>query len=148
MAEHTQSSAHVGAPASAVLAVIEDLEAYPAWTGSVRAAEVLERGADGRPRRARLTLEGGPIRDSYVLAYTWDVAADGTGRVSWHLDERGSLITALDGAYTLVPEDGGTRVTYDLAVDVRVPMLGALRRRAEKSIVSTALSELARKVGS
>ena len=35
-------------------------------------------------------------------------------------------------------------VTYRLAVDVKIPMIGSLKRRAEKIIVDTALTELKR----
>ena len=35
-----------------------------------------------------------------------------------------------------------TTVTYELTVDVRIPMLGMMKRRAEKSIVDTALKGL------
>ena len=37
-------------------------------------------------------------------------------------------------------------MTYTLAVDLRVPMLGMLRRKAEKVIIDTALNELKKRV--
>jgi len=37
---------------------------------------------------------------------------------------------------------GATEATYDLAVDLRVPMPGLLKRRAEKTIIDTALNGL------
>ena len=49
------------------------------------------------------------------------------------------MLTAMDGSYVLEPVDGGTRVTYALGVDVKVPMLGAMKRAAEKRIVEGAL---------
>jgi hypothetical protein len=78
------------------------------------------------------------IRDSYVLSYDWD----GDDGVRWDLAEPGSVITALSGGYLLADADAGTKVTYDLAVDVRVPMPGMLKRRAEKTIIETALKGL------
>jgi hypothetical protein len=33
-------------------------------------------------------------------------------------------------------------VTYRLTVDVKIPMLGLLKRKAEKGIIETALTEL------
>ena len=36
----------------------------------------------------------------------------------------------------------GTEVTYDLAVGIKVPMIGMLKRRAEKTIIDTALKGL------
>ncbi|GMA89101.1 hypothetical protein GCM10025868_43510 [Angustibacter aerolatus] len=57
------------------------------------------------------------------------------------------MLKALDGAYEPTgPEQGPTTVTYRLAVDVRIPMLGMLKRKAEKNIIDTALKELKKRV--
>jgi len=52
----------------------------------------------------------------------------------------------MDGRYRLREAEDGTEVTYTLAVEVRMPMLGMLRRKAEKVIIETALHELKRRV--
>jgi hypothetical protein len=51
-----------------------------------------------------------------------------------------------EGSYTLSGTDGGTEVTYRLTVDMAVPMIGMLKRRAEKVILDTALKELKKRV--
>jgi carbon monoxide dehydrogenase subunit G len=138
MTATTTSSITVAAPRAEVMAVIADFPAYPQWASAVRSAEVIGRDSDGRASRVRFQLDAGVIKDSYVLAYDWDCD---TG-VRWHLAEPGSIITTLSGGYLLADADGGTQVTYDLAVDVRIPMPGMLKRRAEKTIVDTALKGL------
>jgi hypothetical protein len=138
MAARTTASITVAAARAEVMAVIADFPAYPQWASGVRSAEVIDRAGGGRASRVRFTLDAGVIKDSYVLAYDWD--AD-TG-VRWDLAEPGSVITALSGGYLLADTDGGTEVTYDLAVDVRIPMPGMLKRRAEKTIIDTALKGL------
>ncbi|MDQ1482253.1 MAG: hypothetical protein QOF35_329 [Actinomycetota bacterium] len=40
----------------------------------------------------------------------------------------------------------GTAVTYRLSVDVKIPMLGMLKRKAEQVIIDTALKELKKRV--
>jgi ribosome-associated toxin RatA of RatAB toxin-antitoxin module len=145
MADRTQSSILIEAGAGAVLDVIADFEAYPDWTGAVREAEVIEEYEDGWAHLVRFTLDAGALRDTYTLAYTWDLAADSTGTVSWTLVE-GQILKAMDGAYDLVSRGDATEVTYTLAVDVKMPMLGMLRRRAEKTIIDTALVELRKRV--
>jgi hypothetical protein len=145
MADRTESSIPVAADPAAVLEVVADFADYPSWAGAVRSTEVLSTGPDGRPERVRFTLDAGAIRDTYVLAYDWDVEEDGQGEVSWSLVEA-NVVKAMDGAYRLESADGGTRVTYTLFVDVRVPMLGMLRRKAEKVIIDTALNELKKRV--
>jgi hypothetical protein len=46
----------------------------------------------------------------------------------------------------LVPKGPATEVTYALAVDLVMPMLGMLKRKAEKVIMDTALKELKKRV--
>ena len=61
---------------------------------------------------------------------------------SWTLVEA-TMLKVMDGSYTLTAlEDGTTEVVYDLTVDVKVPMLGMLKRKAEKVIIDTALRDL------
>lgn len=145
MADRTESSILVAADPAAVLKVVADFADYPSWAGAVRSTEVLSTGPGGYPEQVRFTLDAGAIRDTYVLAYGWDVDGDGQGEVSWSLVEA-TVVKAMDGAYRLAAEAGGTRVTYTLFVDLRVPMLGMLRRKAEKVIIDTALNELKKRV--
>jgi hypothetical protein len=141
MAERTASSVTIAATRGEVMAVIADFAAYPQWASAVRAAEVVARDPDGRPRQVRFRLDAGMVKDTYVLGYEWD---DDDG-VTWHLAEPGTVISAMDGCYLLGDRDGGTEVTYQLSVDVRIPMLGMLKRKAEKIIIDTALMGLKRR---
>jgi len=143
MAARTSSRIVIAAPPAAVMAVIADFAAYPEWAAAVRAAEVLGR-AEGRPSRVRFTLDAGIVRDTYVLGYDWD----GDAAVRWHLAEPGSVVSLMDGGYLLTDRDGGTETTYELSVDVRIPMPGLLKRRAEKTIIDTALGGLRNRVES
>ncbi len=142
MADSTESSVVVGVAPEVVLGVIADFESYPEWTGAVKQAEVVEADEDGWAAQVRFTLDAGVISDTYTLAYEWDFAEDSTGVVSWTLVEAG-MLKSMDGSYELASDDGtSTTVTYRLSVDVRIPMLGMLRRKAEKVIIDTALNEL------
>ncbi len=137
MADRTSSSITVAAGRPTVMGVIADFEAYPEWATGIRSAEVLTAAPDGRPDRVRFSLDAGVIKDTYVLTYAWD----GDAAVRWQLDEAGSVVTEMSGQYLLAEDSGGTQVTYELAVGTRVP-LGLLRRRAEKTIIDTALKGL------
>lgn len=142
MADRTSSSITIEAAKPQIMAVIADFPAYPEWAEGITAADIVAAAGDGRPERVRMTLEAGPIKDTYVLAYDWD----GDEAVHWHLVERGTMLTGMTGAYRLSERDGVTEVTYELAVDVRVPMIGMVRRKAEKRIIDTALNGLKRRV--
>lgn len=130
------------------MAVIADFEAYPQWAGSVKSAVVTADGADGRAAQVAFRIDAGAIRDEYELAYTWD----GDRKVSWTLI-KGQMQKAQRGSYSLAPigdagsQTGGqTEVTYSLSVDLSIPMLGMLKRKAEKVIMDTALKELKKRV--
>jgi hypothetical protein len=52
----------------------------------------------------------------------------------------------MDGTYSLTSVGAGTEVTYHLAVDVAIPLIGMLKRKAEKVIIDTALKGLKKHV--
>lgn len=142
MAEQTRSTITIGANRSDVMAVIADFDAYPDWA-NVKEVEVLDEAAGGRASRVRFTLDAGVIKDTYVLGFTW---APDDRSVSWHLAEEGSMVSAMDGSYELAGSEAATVVTYELTVDVKLPMIGLLKRKAEKVIVDTALKGLKKRV--
>lgn len=144
MAEQTTSSIVVDAAPAAVMAVIADFEAYPAWAKGVTVADVRSSHPDGRAEKVFFSLDVSPIKDEYTLAYTWD----GDRQVTWTLDE-GKMLRALDGAYLLRDRgDGTTEVTYRLALDVSIPLIGMLKRKGEKILIDTALKGLKKRVES
>ncbi|WP_328909725.1 SRPBCC family protein [Streptomyces sp. NBC_00234] len=143
MAEHTSSSIMIEAAPADVMGVIADFARYPEWTGEVKQAEVLAGDDQGRAEQVRLVLDAGAIKDDHVLAYTWT----GENEVSWTL-VKSQMLRALDGSYTLVPVGDRTEVTYRLAVDVKIPLLGMIKRKAEKVIIDRALAGLKKRVES
>ncbi|WP_228994077.1 SRPBCC family protein [Streptomyces sp. DH8] len=145
MAEHTSSSITIEAAPADVMGVIADFARYPEWTGEVKEAEVLATDDQGRAERVRLVLDAGAIKDDHVLSYTWT----GENEVSWSL-VKSQMLRSLDGTYALAPLAGGTRteVTYRLAVDVKIPLLGMIKRKAEKVIIDRALAGLKKRVES
>ncbi|GAA2412621.1 SRPBCC family protein [Streptomyces glaucosporus] len=145
MAEHTRSSIVIEAAPAEVMEVIADFARYPEWTGEVKEAEVLSTDDRGRAEQVRLLLDAGAIRDEHTLAYDWA----GPHEVRWSL-VKSQMLRALDGVYSLRALDGGrrTEVTYQLTVDVKIPMLGMIKRKAEKVIIDRALDGLKKRVES
>ena len=144
MADATSSSITITAPPERVMEVIADFRAYPEWAEQVKSVEVLDSDGAGRAEQVRFTMDAGPIKDSYTLDYTW--APDGRS-VSWTL-VKGQIQRAQNGSYVLSDSGSQTTVTYSLAVDLNIPMIGMLRRKAEKVIIDTALKGLKRRVES
>lgn len=142
MVDQAQSSITIAADKATIMNVIADFPAYPEWAGFIKSVEVVAPGAGGRAEQVRFGLDAGVIKDDYVLAYDWD----GDDSVSWHL-VTGKVLKGMDGTYALADAgEGRTRVDYRLAVDLNLPMIGLLKRRAEKVIIDTALKELKKRV--
>lgn len=137
----TSSDIVIAAPPAEIMDVIADFPAYPQWATGVREADVVSEG-EGRAQEVHFVLDAAPIRDEYNLGYVWN----GDEGVSWKIVAPGVMLTGMDGSYHLAAVDGGTRVTYQLEVNVSIPMLGMLKRKAEKVVIDTALKGLKRRV--
>ncbi|MDO9378878.1 MAG: SRPBCC family protein [Nocardioidaceae bacterium] len=143
MANQTTSDIVIESDPQTIMSTIADFKSYPTWATGVKETEVVSTGVDGRAEQVRFVLDAAPIRDEYVLAYDWTNDSE----VTWNLAEHGKMLRAMDGAYVLADQgDGTTRVTYRLAVDVSIPLLGMLKRKAEKVIIDTALKGLKKRV--
>ena len=142
MADKTAQTIHIDADPRTVMDVIADIGAYPEWVSEYTESEVMESDEQGYPTVARLVLDAAVLRDTMVLQYEWP---QDRNSVRWSLVSS-SLLKALDGAYTLAPSGSGTDVTYELAVDLTVPMIGLLKRKAERRLTETALKDLKQRV--
>ena len=142
MADQTESSIVIAASTSDVMAVITDFESYPEWNDEVKLVEVLSVFEDtDLPAEVRFILDAGAIKDDYVLEYDWVSDTE----LRWNL-VRGEILKTMDGVYLLGTVDGGTEVSYRLSVDVKIPMIGMIKRKAEKVIIDRALKGLKQRV--
>lgn len=139
VADQTSASIDIAARPDEIMAVIADFEHYPDWVDSMKSAEVLSF-VDGKAKTVRMVLDHTLVKDNYVLAYQWKPQV-----VSWELIE-GNLLRAMDGSYQLKANGAKTTVTYTLAVDINMPMIGMFKRRAEKTIIDGALKGLKKRV--
>lgn len=143
--DSSQQSITITASPAAVVAVITDFAAYPEWVGAVKEVEVLEEFEDGYASQVRFVLDAGIVKDDYVLQYGY---AEDISHIEWDL-VRGQTQKSQHGSYDLEDNgDGTTTVTYSLAVELTIPMLGMFKRKAERVIMDTALKELKKRVES
>ena len=126
--------------------MIADFAAYPTWAKGV---------TDGRGRR-----RASPDGRAEQVFFELDVGAD-QGRVHARL-RLGRRPTRSPGpwsrarccARSTAPTccadrgDGTTEVTYRLALDVSIPLIGMLKRKGEKILIDTALKGLKKRVES
>lgn len=142
MTDTASERIRVDAPADRCFDVAVDFESYPEWLRDVKEAKILEVDEEGRGLRVefRAAALGKSIR--YVLEYDY---ADAPGSFSWKFVE-GDMLRRLDGTYRFEPEGAATRVFYDLAVELAMPLPGLVKRRAAGLIMGSALKELKKQV--
>jgi ribosome-associated toxin RatA of RatAB toxin-antitoxin module len=141
MADEATQHMVVGASPQRTWEVLTHFDAYPTWATDLKSAEVVARDDEGRPLDVAFRAAAMGRSTSYTLRYDYAKAPQ---VLAWRLVE-GDITRKLDGSYELEPVDGDperTRVTYHLEVDLRVPLPGFVKRRAEARIVSTALRSL------
>ena len=138
VADKTAQTIFIDADPRTVMDVIADIGSYPEWVSEYTETEVLETDSEGYPRVARLVLEAAVLRDTMVLEYDWPADRQA---VRWSMISS-TLLKSLDGAYRLTPNGTGTDVTYELSVDLLMPMIGLLKRKAERRLTETALKDL------
>jgi hypothetical protein len=144
MAEHASERIRVDASPDECLGVVLDFERYPEWARDLKQVTITERDADGRGRLVEFRAAAMGQSFRYVLAYDY---ANLPESFSWVLDS-GEKLRKLDGSYRFEPEGDGTRVHYDLEVDLSIPLPGLIKRRAAGMIMGTALRELKKAVES
>jgi hypothetical protein len=123
--------------------VLTAFEAYPEWAADIKSVSVDERDDQGRAVRVTFRAAAFGRSTSYTLRYDYHAAP---AELSW-TQVAGDLTRRLDGSYELVSSgDGATEITYNLVVDLKVPLPGFVKRRAEGRIMGTALRELKSRV--
>jgi ribosome-associated toxin RatA of RatAB toxin-antitoxin module len=144
MAETSTQSIVIAAPRARIAEVICDFARYPEWVSAAKRVEILEEYEDGYASQVRFVLDAGMIQDEYTLSYEY---AEDISRVEWHLVAPSRIQKVQDGSYDIEESaDGTSTVTYTLAVELSIGMLGMFKRKAEKMIMDTALRELKRRV--
>jgi ribosome-associated toxin RatA of RatAB toxin-antitoxin module len=142
VADKTTQTIYIDAAPDEVMKAIADIESYPKWISEYKEVEVLEADDDGYPKLARMLMDAGIFKDTLIMAYEWPADRQS---LSWTL-QSSSLLKSLEGTYRLAPKDSGTEVTYELAVDLAVPMIGMLKRKAERRLIDGALKDLKKRV--
>jgi hypothetical protein len=119
--------------------VLTAFEGYPDWAADIKAVTVDERDEEGRARRVTFRAAAFGRSTSVTLQYDYSKAPT---ELSW-VQVAGDLTRRYDGYYRLAPSgDSDTEIVYHLVVDLKVPLPGFVKRRAEGRIMGTALREL------
>lgn len=124
----------VAAPLDTCWAIATDFENYPEWAKDVKSAVVVARDEQGRATEVEFRTSALGRSTHYTLAYDYGAAPH---RLAWRM-LKGDIMRAVDGAYMFAPDDsGGVVVTYNLSIELVVPLPGFVKRRAEVRILNT-----------
>ena len=139
MSEFSSATVEVDAPLTDVAAKLFNVGEYPQWLSSIKQVKVLESDAEGRALKADVSIDAGVMKDRATLEYDWSAAP---AEVTFSLDDA-DLMTAMNGKYILraIDEDT-TSVTYELGVELSMPVPRMMIAKTEKSTIDSALSEL------
>ncbi len=139
MAEQATERMVVTATPERCFAVSSDIDAYPQWAADIKEVTVHDRDDEGRPQLVTFRAAAFGRSTSYTLAYDY---SDAPRVLSW-VQTRGDITAKLDGQYVFEPApSGGTEVTYHLEVEMKVPLPGFIKMRAQSRIMSIALRDL------
>ena len=139
MSELSTSTITIDAPIDAVRAILFDLAAYPTWSTAIKSADVKATDDQGRATSVKVSIDAGMMKDRVLLNYDWSAAPD---RLEFSLEDA-DLLTAMNGAYITKAVDADTTsVTYELGVEVSMPIPAMMRTKAEKATIDQALAQL------
>jgi ribosome-associated toxin RatA of RatAB toxin-antitoxin module len=145
VAEQTTDRMLVDATPEQCFAVVSDIESYPEWVADLKRVDVLERDGEGRPVVVSFRAAAFGRSTSYTLVYDYAKAPE---EFAW-VQRDGDLTNRLDGYYRFGrTPDGRTEITYQLVAELRVPLPGFIKRRAEGNILHAAVRDLKARVES
>ena len=142
MAEQATQRMIIRATPAECFAVVTDFEHYPEWAADIKQVSMLERDDEGRATKVAFRVAAFGRSTSLVLVYDY---VDAPARLSWTQDH-GDLTSRYEGEYSFESSGEDTEVVYHLYVELRVPLPGFIKRRAEGRIMGTALRELKSRV--
>ena len=134
MADTASLTISITAPLDRCWAIATDFERYPEWAKDVKESKVVSRDAEGRATQVEFRTSALGRSTHYTLEYDYSAAPH---RLAWRM-VKGDIMRAVDGAYMFAPSnDGGVVLTYNLSIELIVPLPGFVKRRAEVRILNT-----------
>lgn len=143
MAETTEGSTEIAASPAEVMEVISDYGSYPDWATGIKKTSVTKKDSKGRPTEVAFEVSQMGVGAKYTLAYRYSAKDLG---VSWTTVEASGAVKDITGEYVLELAGAGTKVTYRTTIETAIPLMGFVRRQAEKQIINTALGGLKKRV--
>jgi coenzyme Q-binding protein COQ10 len=138
---------HVPHLADRMFDLVSDLQSYPRFIPNCKDMQVKrDDGAEGDVRFARMTIQFGPMTQSY----TSRVEADRSAHTIIAKAVDGPF-SYLDSKWTFEPEGTGTRIRFDIDFKISNPMIAAVAEPAfaakQEQILDAFVEEADRRFG-
>jgi len=130
-------------PNEKCFAVATSFADYPTWAKDVKQADIKDRDAQGRALIVDYRASALGRSTHFTLKYDY---ANAPRRLSWSMVD-GDIMREIHGAYTFEAQGDQTKISYDLSIELIIPLPGFVKRRAEVRILST-LKELKARIES
>ena len=138
MTPRATESITVNAAPQTIYEVVTDFEHYDDWVSDLKRIEVVTRDDQGRALEVEFRAAAFGRSTIYTLHYDY---AKAPGELSWR-QVQGDLTKTLNGRYRFESDGDETKVTYDLEVELLVPIPTFIKSRAAYRIQTQALREL------
>ncbi len=138
MVEHATDSILIAASPARCWDVVTNFAAYPTWARDLKQVTVLESDIDGRATVVSFRAAAMGRSARYTLGYDY---ANAPESLAWHLIES-DIMRSVNGEYRFRGIAGGTEVSYELSVELILPLPAFVKRRAAHKIIGFALESL------
>ena len=138
MSQRATESITINASPESIYAVVTDFEHYADWVSDLKRIEVVTRDDQGRALEVEFRAAAFGRSTTYTLHYDY---AQAPSELSWR-QVQGDLTETLNGRYKFEANGDDTKVTYDLEVELLVPIPTFIKSRAAYRIQTQALREL------
>ena len=139
MSDLSSGTVTIEAPIADVEKALFDLAKYPEWSTSIKSVEVLATDDLGRLTSGKFVIDAGMMKDKVTLDYDWSEAPS---KLSFSFNDA-DLLTGMEGAYSIKKiDEETTEVTYEMGVEISMPILAMMRKKAEQATIDQALQQL------
>jgi uncharacterized membrane protein len=131
MSELSSGKITIDAPINEVQAALFEIAKYPEWSTSIKSVEVLATDEQGRLTSGKFVIDAGMMKDKVTPS-----------KLSFSFNDA-DLLTGMEGSYTIkkIDEDT-TEVTYEMGVEISMPIPAMMRKKAEQTTIDQALEQL------
>jgi uncharacterized membrane protein len=139
MSDLSSGTIIIDAPIGEVQSALFELAKYPEWSTSIKSVEVIASDEQGRLTTGKFVIDAGMMKDKVTLDYDW---SETPTKLSFSFNDA-DLLTGMEGSYSIkkIDEDT-TEVTYEMGVEISMPIPAMMRKKAEQATIDQALQQL------